>query len=90
MRSARAANCNRDKLSIAVQRHPRRQKRARIRPTTSGSLRAMKGPENPDQGLARVGKGRDRVLTCDLTKEYVAINVDDGSLTVLAGAPVHG
>jgi glutamate N-acetyltransferase/amino-acid N-acetyltransferase len=23
-----------------------------------------------------MGKGRDRVLTCDLTKEYVAINGD--------------
>jgi glutamate N-acetyltransferase/amino-acid N-acetyltransferase len=23
-----------------------------------------------------LGKGRDRVLTCDLTKEYVAINGD--------------
>jgi glutamate N-acetyltransferase/amino-acid N-acetyltransferase len=23
-----------------------------------------------------LGKGRDRVLTCDLTKEYIAINAD--------------
>jgi glutamate N-acetyltransferase/amino-acid N-acetyltransferase len=23
-----------------------------------------------------IGRGRDRVLTCDLTKEYVAINGD--------------
>jgi glutamate N-acetyltransferase/amino-acid N-acetyltransferase len=23
-----------------------------------------------------MGKGRDRVLTCDLTKEYIAINGD--------------
>jgi glutamate N-acetyltransferase/amino-acid N-acetyltransferase len=23
-----------------------------------------------------MGRGRDRVLTCDLTKEYVAINCD--------------
>jgi glutamate N-acetyltransferase/amino-acid N-acetyltransferase len=23
-----------------------------------------------------LGKGRDRVLTCDLTKEYIAINGD--------------
>ena len=28
------------------------------------------------QGRARPGQGRDRVLTCDLTKEYVAINGD--------------
>ena len=28
-----------------------------------------------------LGKGRDRVLTCDLTKEYVAINGDYRSLT---------
>jgi glutamate N-acetyltransferase / amino-acid N-acetyltransferase len=37
---------------------------------------AMKKPEislKVDLGL---GKGRDRVLTCDLTKEYVAINGD--------------
>ena len=28
------------------------------------------------QGVARHGQGRDRVLTCDLTKEYIAINGD--------------
>jgi glutamate N-acetyltransferase/amino-acid N-acetyltransferase len=36
----------------------------------------MKKPEirvKVDLGL---GKGRDRVLTCDLTKDYVAINGD--------------
>jgi glutamate N-acetyltransferase/amino-acid N-acetyltransferase len=36
----------------------------------------MKKPEitlTVDLGL---GRGRDRVLTCDLTKEYVAINGD--------------
>jgi glutamate N-acetyltransferase/amino-acid N-acetyltransferase len=35
--------------------------------------------KNPKIGLKvsiGLGDGRDRVLTCDLTKEYVAINGD--------------
>ncbi len=37
---------------------------------------AMKKPEiNLKVGIG-LGKGRDRVLTCDLTKEYIAINGD--------------
>ena len=37
---------------------------------------AMKSRHHRAQGRARARQGRDRVLTCDLTKEYVAINGD--------------
>ena len=37
---------------------------------------AMKKPEISLKVALGIGKGRDRVLTCDLTKEYVAINGD--------------
>jgi glutamate N-acetyltransferase/amino-acid N-acetyltransferase len=37
---------------------------------------AMKKPEINLKVALGMGKGRDRVLTCDLTKEYVAINGD--------------
>ncbi len=37
---------------------------------------AMKRPEISVKVALGLGKGRDRVLTCDLTKEYVAINGD--------------
>jgi glutamate N-acetyltransferase / amino-acid N-acetyltransferase len=37
---------------------------------------AMKAPEISIKVSLGLGKGRDRVLTCDLTKEYVAINGD--------------
>ena len=37
---------------------------------------AMKKPEIALKVGLGLGKGRDRVLTCDLTKEYVAINGD--------------
>ncbi len=37
---------------------------------------AMKKPEIQIKVALGLGKGRDRVLTCDLTKEYVAINGD--------------
>jgi glutamate N-acetyltransferase/amino-acid N-acetyltransferase len=36
----------------------------------------MKRPEITLKVALGLGKGRDRVLTCDLTKEYVAINGD--------------
>src|SRR5436853_3868479 len=36
----------------------------------------MKKPEITLKVALGLGKGRDRVLTCDLTKEYVAINGD--------------
>jgi glutamate N-acetyltransferase/amino-acid N-acetyltransferase len=37
---------------------------------------AMKKPEITLKVALGMGKGRDRMLTCDLTKEYVAINGD--------------
>ena len=37
---------------------------------------AMQKPEITLKVALGIGKGRDRVLTCDLTKEYVAINGD--------------
>src|SRR5580693_662935 len=37
---------------------------------------AMKNPKIQIKITLGLGKGRDRVLTCDLTKEYVAINGD--------------
>jgi glutamate N-acetyltransferase/amino-acid N-acetyltransferase len=37
---------------------------------------AMKKPEISLKVSLGLGKGRDRILTCDLTKEYVAINGD--------------
>ncbi len=37
---------------------------------------AMKDPKITLKVALGMGKGRDRVLTCDLTKEYVAINGD--------------
>src|SRR5450759_1781971 len=37
---------------------------------------AMKKPEINLKVALGLGKGRDRVLTCDLTKEYIAINGD--------------
>jgi glutamate N-acetyltransferase/amino-acid N-acetyltransferase len=36
----------------------------------------MKKPEISLKVSLGLGRGRDRVLTCDLTKEYVAINGD--------------
>ena len=37
---------------------------------------AIPGPEIRLKVSLGLGKGRDRVLTCDLTKEYIAINGD--------------
>ena len=37
---------------------------------------AMKNPKIQIKVALGMGKGRDRVLTCDLTKEYIAINGD--------------
>jgi glutamate N-acetyltransferase/amino-acid N-acetyltransferase len=38
--------------------------------------KAMQEPKIQIKVQLGLGKGRDRVLTCDLTKEYVAINGD--------------
>jgi glutamate N-acetyltransferase / amino-acid N-acetyltransferase len=37
---------------------------------------AMKDPKITLKVALGIGKGKDRVLTCDLTKEYIAINAD--------------
>lgn len=68
---------NRDKLSISFNG---------IRVAKSGARdpsydekevsEAMKAPKIQIKVALGLGKGRDRVLTCDLTKEYVAINGD--------------
>jgi glutamate N-acetyltransferase / amino-acid N-acetyltransferase len=68
---------NRDKLSISFNG---------IRVAKSGARdpsydeeevsRAMKNPKVQIRIGLGLGKGRDRVLTCDLTREYVAINGD--------------
>jgi glutamate N-acetyltransferase/amino-acid N-acetyltransferase len=68
---------NRDRLSIAFNG---------IRVAKSGARdpsydevqvsEAMKSPKIQIRISLGLGKGRDRVLTCDLTKEYVAINGD--------------
>ncbi|MEH6951630.1 bifunctional glutamate N-acetyltransferase/amino-acid acetyltransferase ArgJ [Nitrobacter sp. NHB1] len=68
---------DRDKLSIAFNG---------IRVATRGARdpsydeaevsMAMKSPTIRIKVTLGLGKGRDRVLTCDLTKEYVAINGD--------------
>jgi glutamate N-acetyltransferase/amino-acid N-acetyltransferase len=68
---------NRDKLSISFNG---------IRVAKSGARdpsyneqevsAAMKNPKIQIRIGLGLGKGRDRVLTCDLTKEYIAINAD--------------
>jgi N-acetylglutamate synthase/N-acetylornithine aminotransferase len=43
----------------------------------SRSRRSRLSPSNWTIGVRLgIGRGRDRVLTCDLTKDYVAINGD--------------
>ncbi len=68
---------NRDKLSIWFNDIRVAHKGARDPSYDEDQVSvAMKNPTialKVDLGL---GKGRDRVLTCDLTKEYVAINGD--------------
>ncbi len=68
---------NRDKLSISfngirVARHGARD------PSYDEAevSKAMQNPKIQIKIALGLGKGRDRVLTCDLTKEYVAINGD--------------
>jgi len=71
---------DRDKLSIAFNG---------IRVATRGARdpsydeaevsEAMKQPKIQIKVSLGLGKGRDRVLTCDLTKEYVVINGDHRS-----------
>jgi glutamate N-acetyltransferase / amino-acid N-acetyltransferase len=68
---------NRDKLSIAF--NGIRVARSGARDPSYDEAEVSKAMQDPKIqikiGLG-LGKGRDRVLTCDLTKEYVAINGD--------------
>jgi len=68
---------NRDKLSISFNGIRVATKGARD-PSYDEAVvsEAMKRPEIQIKVALGLGKGRDRVLTCDLTKEYVAINGD--------------
>jgi glutamate N-acetyltransferase/amino-acid N-acetyltransferase len=68
---------DRDKLSIAFNgiRVATRGARDPSYDETEVSA-AMKSPTIQIKVALGLGKGRDRVLTCDLTKEYVAINGD--------------
>jgi glutamate N-acetyltransferase/amino-acid N-acetyltransferase len=68
---------NRDKLSIWFAGIRVAHKGARDPGYDEAAVSAeMKKPEIFLKVALGLGKGRDRVLTCDLTKEYVAINGD--------------
>src|SRR5256885_4124306 len=68
---------NRDKLSISFNGIRVANKGARDPAYDEGQVSAaMKNPTIPLKVALGLGKGRDRVLTCDLTKEYIAINGD--------------
>ena len=68
---------NRDRLSIWFNGIRVAHKGARDPDYDEAAVSAaMKEPEIALKVALGLGKGRDRVLTCDLTKEYVAINGD--------------
>src|SRR4051812_31998235 len=68
---------NRDKLSISFNGIRVAKNGARDPSYDEEEVsRAMKNPKVQIRIGLGLGKGRDRVLTCDLTKEYVAINGD--------------
>jgi glutamate N-acetyltransferase/amino-acid N-acetyltransferase len=68
---------NRDKLSIAFNGIRVAKSGARDPSYDEAQVsEAMKAPKVAIKVSLGLGKGRDRVLTCDLTKEYVAINGD--------------
>jgi glutamate N-acetyltransferase/amino-acid N-acetyltransferase len=68
---------NRDKLSIWFGGIRVAHKGARDPGYDEAAVSAeMKKPEIYLKVALGLGKGRDRVLTCDLTKEYIAINGD--------------
>jgi len=68
---------NRDKLSIAFNGIRVAKSGARDPSYNEADVsEAMKAPKIQIKVSLGLGKGRDRVLTCDLTKEYVAINGD--------------
>jgi glutamate N-acetyltransferase/amino-acid N-acetyltransferase len=68
---------NRDKLSISFNGIRVAKSGARDPSYDEAEVStAMKQPKITIKISLGLGKGRDRVLTCDLTKEYVAINGD--------------
>jgi glutamate N-acetyltransferase / amino-acid N-acetyltransferase len=68
---------NRDKLSISFNGIRVAKSGARDPSYDEAEVStAMKRPKITIMIALGLGKGRDRVLTCDLTKEYVAINGD--------------
>jgi len=68
---------NRDKISIAFNGIRVAKSGARDPSYNEAEVsEAMKSPKIQIKISLGLGKGRDRVLTCDLTKEYVAINGD--------------
>ncbi|MBV8512455.1 MAG: bifunctional ornithine acetyltransferase/N-acetylglutamate synthase, partial [Xanthobacteraceae bacterium] len=68
---------DRDKLSIWFGGIRVAQRGARDPNYDEAAVSAvMKKPEITLKVALGMGKGRDRILTCDLTKEYVAINGD--------------
>ncbi|MGY3603220.1 MULTISPECIES: bifunctional glutamate N-acetyltransferase/amino-acid acetyltransferase ArgJ [unclassified Bradyrhizobium] len=68
---------NRDKLSISFNGIRVAKSGARDPSYNEAEVsQAMKEPKIQIKVNLGLGKGRDRVLTCDLTKEYVAINGD--------------
>jgi glutamate N-acetyltransferase/amino-acid N-acetyltransferase len=68
---------NRDKLSISFNGIRVASRGARDPSYDEAEVSAaMKNPKIQIKIALGLGKGRDRVLTCDLTKEYVAINGD--------------
>src|SRR3982751_6465907 len=72
-----AEPANRDKLSISFNGIRVAKSGARDPSYDEAEVSAaMKNPKIQIKIALGLGKGRDRVLTCDLTKEYVAINGD--------------
>ena len=68
---------NRDKLSISFNGIRVAKSGARDPSYDEAEVsEAMKAPKIQIKVALGLGKGKDRVLTCDLTKEYVAINGD--------------
>jgi glutamate N-acetyltransferase / amino-acid N-acetyltransferase len=68
---------NRDKLSISFNGIRVAKSGARDPSYDEAEVSAaMKHPKIQIKVALGLGKGRDRVLTCDLTKEYIAINGD--------------
>jgi glutamate N-acetyltransferase / amino-acid N-acetyltransferase len=68
---------NRDKLAISFNGIRVASRGARDPSYDEAEVSAaMKQPKIQIKVALGLGKGRDRVLTCDLTKEYVAINGD--------------